>query len=131
MNGDGTGELQWGNLNSTEIYIDDAVTKNSAIVQRQTYGVLAQQLVEEGKQDKAKDMLALSERFFPKENFPLDKYSIFFIQLYTSMNDTAKAAQYFDDILNFYEQELAYYSQFKGEKARGVYSLMQEAAQAV
>ena len=76
-------------------------------------------------------MLNQAEVNFPKENFPLDKYSIFFIKLYTDVNDTAKAAQYFDDILNMYEQDLAYYSQFKGAKARGVLGNMQEAAQAV
>ena len=76
-------------------------------------------------------MLMQAETHFPNVNFPLDKYSIFFIKLYVDVNDTAKATQYFDEILNLYEQELAYYSQFKGVKARGVLSNMQEAAQAV
>ena len=131
MNGDGTSPLKWGNLTSPDVYIDNAVTLNSAIVQRQTYGMLAQQLIEEGKPEKAKDMLMQAETHFPNVNFPLDKYSIFFIKLYVDVNDIAKATQYFDEILNLYEQELAYYSQFKGVKARGVLSNMQEAAQAV
>jgi hypothetical protein len=131
MNGDGTGELKWGNLNSPDIYIDNAVTLNSSIVQRQTFGMLAEQLIAEGKVDKAKDMLDMAEKFFPKENFPLDKYSIFFIQLYIAVNDMEKAKLYFDEVLKLYEQELAYYSQFKGNKARGVQGDLQEAAQAV
>lgn len=131
MNGDGTGELKWGNLNSPDVYIDNAVTQNSAIVQRQTYGMLAQQLIKEGKINEAKDMLNQAEVNFPKENFPLDRYSIFFMQLYVDVQDTAKANQYFDEILNFYEQELAYFSQFKGNKAKGVYGSIQDAAQVV
>ena len=44
---------------------------------------------------------------------------------------TAKANMYFDEILKYYEQELAYFSQFKGKKARGVQGSIQDAAQAV
>jgi tetratricopeptide (TPR) repeat protein len=131
MNGDGTGKLKWGNLNSPDIYIENAVTQNSAIVQRQTYGILAQQLIDEGKIDKAKDMLNEAEVNFPKENFPLDRYSIIFLQLYADVQDTEKANMYFDEILKYYEQELAYFSQFKGKKARGVQGSIQDAAQAV
>ena len=76
-------------------------------------------------------MLNQAEVNFPKENFPLDRYSIFFMQLYVDVQDTAKANQYFDEMLNFYEQELAYFSQFKGNKAKGVYGSIQDAAQVV
>ena len=142
MNGEKSGEMLWGNLNNPDVYIDP-VSQNMGVVQRQQWALLAQEFIDKGvlmqrlthpdgtseiirnvndesQLAKAKDMLALSEKYFPKENFPRDRFTIFFIDVYTQVGDTAMAKQYLDDICHYYNQELTYFAQFKGEKAQGV-----------
>ena len=144
MEGEKNGTMKWGNLADTTIYVDP-VSENMSVVQRQMWAVLAQELIDRGavlkritspdgkttmEQEvkdstmisRAKEMLALGEKYFPQQNFPRDRYTIFFIDLYNEVGDTAMAKQYLDDIVEYYAQELRYFTQFKGKKAEGVRS---------
>ncbi len=151
MEGEKSGTMKWGNLTNPDVYVDP-VSQNMCVVQRQQWALLAQKFLDEGvrtvrysvqgrpdstvtmvvdstKVKKAKDLLALAEKYFPKEQFPRDRFTTFFIDIYAQAGDTAMATQYLDDITDYYTQELKYFAQFKDEKARGVYSLMQNNVQ--
>ena len=151
MDGEKTGTMHWGNLNNPDVYVDP-VSFNMGVVQRQSWALLAQNYIDEGavllryttpkgndtlvqevkdqsKLDKAKAILALAEKYFPKENFPRDRYTIFFVDVYSQVGDTAMATQYFDDIRQYYEQDLRYFSQFKGNEAKNVRREMESAIQ--
>ncbi len=151
MEGEKSGTMKWGNLSNPDVYVDP-VSQNMCVVQRQQWALLAQQFLDEGvrtvtyrapgqpdktvtevldssKIQKAKNLLALSEKYFPKEQFPRDRFTTFFIDIYAQADDTAMAKQYLDDIADYYTQELKYFGQFKGEKAKGVYSEMQSDVQ--
>ena len=129
----------------------DPVSFNMGVVQRQTWALLAQSFIDKGallinykhngrdsivqqirdqsQLDKAKEILALAEKYFPKENFPRDRYTIFFVEVYSQVGDTAMAKQYLDDICEYYTQDLKYYAKFKGKKAQGVRHEMEIAIQ--
>ncbi|MBR0073468.1 MAG: DUF2723 domain-containing protein [Bacteroidales bacterium] len=151
MDGEKSGTMKWGNLNNPDVYVDP-VSQNMGVVQRQQWALLAQDFLNQarptvlyrtpGKPDvtvtdvvdstmlkKAKDLLALSEKYFPKENFPRDRFTIFFIDIYAQAGDTAMATQYLDDVLEYYSQELKYFAQFKGQKAKGVRHEIESAVQ--
>ncbi|MBR4803168.1 MAG: DUF2723 domain-containing protein, partial [Bacteroidales bacterium] len=151
MDGEKTGTMHWGNLNNPDVYVDP-VSFNMGVVQRQSWALLAQNYIDEGavllryttpkgndtlvqevkdqsKLDKAKAILALAEKYFPKENFPRDRYTIFFVDVYSQVGDTAMATQYFNDIRQYYEQDLRYFSQFKGNEAKNVRREMESAIQ--
>jgi hypothetical protein len=119
--------LQWGNLNA-DIYVDP-VSINMGTVQRQTFCMAAQELMEKGDTVRARKMLELSDYFFPEKNFNHDKYSMMMIDLYNSLYGKEKATYIWDAIFKYYSQDLAYYSQYSGAKAAGVNHLLQETAQ--
>ena len=150
MNGEKDGTMLWGNLANPDVYVAP-VSYNMGVVQRQTWALLAQNFIDKGllqlryvqnghdsivrkvtdesQIQKAKNILALSEKYFPNENFPRDRFTIFFIDVYSQVGDTAMAKEYLNDISHYYEQELKYFAQFKGEKAKGVRRYMDESVQ--
>ena len=151
MNGEKDGTMLWGNLANPDVYVDP-VSYNMGVVQRQSWALMAQSLIDRGVRmqritypdgreeitrtvndesqlQKAKDMLALSEKYFPKENFPRDRFTIFFIDVYAQLGDTVKAKEYLNDITKYYEQELKYFAQFKGDKSKGVRRSLEESVQ--
>ncbi len=150
IDGEKSGTMKWGNLNNPDVYVDP-VSFNMGVVQRQTWALLAQSFIDKGallinykhngrdsivqqirdqsQLDKAKEILALAEKYFPKENFPRDRYTIFFVEVYSQVGDTAMAKQYLDDICEYYTQDLKYYAKFKGKKAQGVRHEMEIAIQ--
>ena len=119
VKGTGDGELKWGNMADPSVYVDP-VSLNMGVVQRQTWVLFAQELIEKGEVEKAKKILALGDKYFPKENFPHDRFCTFFIDVYNKIGDHDKAIEYFDDIYEYYMQDFKYYTQFKGKKASGV-----------
>ncbi len=120
--------LQWGNLNA-DIYVDP-VSMNMGTVQRQTFCMAAQELLEKGDTVRARQVMDLSEKFFPEKNFCYDKYSMMMIDLYYAIYGKEKATRVWDSIFKYYSQSLAYYNQYTStSKAAGVNGLLQESAQ--
>ena len=110
--------LEWGNLNS-DIYVDP-VSLNSALVQSRVYVTLADEMNRKGNTDVAKQLIAKYEETFPAKNFPADKYSLAYINVYNTVCGAEKAKQLWSDIKDYYLQEYSYLSQFKGKKLKGV-----------
>lgn len=108
--------LLWGNLDK-DIYVDP-ISLNQGTVQRQTFVMVARSVIAQGDTSRARQLLDLGERFFPKKNFPLDKYSIIFIDLYNQTYGKAKATEVWNDIYNYYEQDLNYIAQYANSKKR-------------
>ena len=130
---DASGEMQplaWGNLNA-DIYVDP-VSMNMGTVQRQTFAVAAKELVFKGDTARARQLLDLSEKFFPAPNFVYDKYSVMMIDIYNDVYGKDKAAELWDAIFTYYTQDMAYYTQYtKTNKSAGVAGNLQETAQIV
>lgn len=121
-------ELQWGNLNS-DIYVDP-VSINMGTVQRQTFCIAARELMQKGDTVRARQMLDLSDKFFPESNFAYDKFSMIMVDLYCDAFGKERAAKIWDGIFNYYSQDMVYYSQYSAtNKSAGVYQLLQETAQ--
>ncbi|MBP5758732.1 MAG: hypothetical protein J6W45_04960, partial [Bacteroidales bacterium] len=57
------------------------------------------------------------------------RFTKFFIDVYSQLGDTAMSKEYLNDITKYYEQELKYFAQFKGEKAKGVRRSLEESVQ--
>lgn len=124
----GAGEpLQWGNLNA-DIYVDP-ISLNMGVVQRQTFAILADDVMQKGDTAKARRLLDMSEEFFPKKNFPHDIYTLYIntgslridvIKLYMDIYGKERALALWDDAFTYYNQELTYFRQYRGNKASGV-----------
>jgi hypothetical protein len=131
--------LKWGNLNA-DIYVDP-ISLNMGTVQRQTIILAASEELTKGNADKARALLDKAQEAFPAKNFPVDVYAVYIytgnnthvdvVGLYKELYGDDKAAELWSEAFKFYESELAYLSRFRGEKAQGVRSEIQNDLQIV
>ena len=118
--------LQWGNLNK-DIYIDP-VSKNMGDVQRQTFVLLSNQKLVEGDTASAVKMLDLCEEFFPKSNFPNDRFAMMTLFAYRHVGNSAKAYDIVCDIFDYYLQQLTYAKQLTQNKSTNADRLVADAS---
>ena len=126
-NADGTyTPLQWGNLDK-DIYVDP-ISKNMGDVQRQSYVLLSDQLLREGDTAGARKALDIREKFFPKSNFPNDRFALMMVYAYSHVGDQVKAYDILCDVFEYYTQQLAYVKQFPADKSYGVERMVADAS---
>lgn len=99
----------WGNMNG-DIYHDPETRKNS-ISFRGNIWRLAEQLIEEGKDDKAEKVMDLV-----LEQTPVDKYGFFsllepYVRGYYQINQPEKARKLFEEVAKNYRQYAVYFNQ--------------------
>ena len=104
--------LEWGNLNA-DIYVDP-ISLNMGSVQRQNFFVLARALMAGPTPDtaSARQLLDMGEKFFPKKNFAHDKYCLYMVELYNKVYGVEKATELWNDIFDYYRQDIAYVGQY-------------------
>lgn len=99
----------WGNSESTKIYHDPETRRNS-ITYRTNLSRLMNQLIEEGKIDKAKNVINLA-----MTKMPLDKFGYYslvepFAGGYYKVGEKAKAQDLLNRLIQKYKEELNYYA---------------------
>ena len=117
--------LEWGNLNK-DIYVDP-VSKNMGDVQRQSFIMLSQQLLEEGDTVSARKALQLREEFFPVSNFPNDRFALMMVYTYSHAGEPAKAYEILCDVFDYYMQQMNYAKSFPTSKAKDVERMLADA----
>ena len=104
----------WGNSGSTTIYHDTETRKNS-ISYRGNLARLIEQLIREGKLDKAEEIADLA-----MANMPVDYYGYYtllepYIGAYYEVDNKEKAQNLFKQVAKKYQENLAYYAGLKIE----------------
>ena len=117
--------LEWGNL-ERDIYVDP-VSENMGSVQRQMFFLVSYQQLEKGDTAAAAKLIELSEQFFPKKNFPNDKYAVMKMYAYSHIGDQVNAYDVLCDIFEYYHQYAVYCRQFPADKAQGVSKMLNDA----
>lgn len=102
---------EWGNGESTKIY-HDPETRRNAISYRTNLSRLMKQLITEGKNDKARNVIELA-----LSKMPLDYYGYYltvepFATGYYQIGEKQKARDLISKLMNKYKEELLYYSTF-------------------
>ncbi|MFC7357881.1 DUF2723 domain-containing protein [Jejudonia soesokkakensis] len=112
----------WGNSNSPDIYHDVETRKNS-ITYRSNLARLAEQLINEGKMEKAEEVLDLAMDKMPVEYF--NYYSLLepYVLGYFEVEKPEKARALFQEVAKKYQEYLVYYS---GMKLRKQYQIADE-----
>ena len=132
LNGVDGEPLKWGNLNS-DIYVDP-ISLNMGTVQRQSLILIANDELQKGNVDKARRLLDQSQEFFPSPNYPIDVYAVYVatgntrvdvVDLFNKVYGPDKARELWEACFKYYDEEIAYLSQFKGEMAAGVRGILQ------
>lgn len=101
-------KFDWGNGESTKIYQDPETRKNS-ITYRTNLSRLMDQLIREGKTDKAKNIINLA-----MTKMPVDLYGYYtmvepFAAGYYKVGETERARQLLDKLAKKYQQNLTFY----------------------
>ncbi len=113
----------WGNFGSTAIYHDPETRKN-AMNFRINLTRLAEQLIEEGKMDKAKTIVDLAMKNFPIEQYiPNDANGSYFTvepfaELYYLLNEKQKAAAIATKLFTKAEESLKFYKAMRLNEQR-------------
>jgi hypothetical protein len=112
-------QWQWGNGELTSIYHDPETRKNS-ISYRTNMARLSQQLINEGKKDKAKKIIDLA-----LTKMPMDYYGYYtmlepFAAAYYEVGEKAKARALLDKLTNKYKQNLTYYAGIQPSIQNGI-----------
>jgi hypothetical protein len=129
----------WGNSESNAIYHDPETRRNS-ITYRMNLSRLMNQLIKEGKKEKAKNIIDLAMSKMPVDKF--DYYSLVdpFAKSYYEVGEKAKAQQLLTQLIIKYTENLNYYSQLSAseqvdiateiitdiERYRGLLEIMKE-----
>ena len=129
----------WGNSESNRIYHDPETRRNS-ITYRMNLSRLMNQLIKEGKREKAKNVIDLAMTKMPVDKF--DYYSLVdpFAKGYYEVGEKAKAQQLLTQLIKKYTENLDYYSQLSAieqvdiateiitdiERYRGLLEIMKE-----
>jgi hypothetical protein len=109
----------WGNGESTTIYHDPETRKNS-ISYRTNMARLMEQLINEGKKDKAKKIIELG-----LTKMPMDYYGYYtmvepFISGYYEIGEKAKARKLLERLMTKYKQSLTYFSGIQPSIQNGI-----------
>ena len=110
---------EWGNGESPKIYHDPETRRNS-ITYRTNLSRLMNQLIVEGKKDKAKNIIDLAMTKMPLEYF--DYYSLVepFAGGYYKIDEELKAQQLLDKLVQKYRENLNYYGSLKSSEQTSI-----------
>ena len=112
----------WGNSGSPDIY-HDTETRRNGITYRSNLARLAESLINEGKKEKAEDVLDLAMEKMPVKYF--EYYSLLepFVLGYYEVDKPEKARELYEKVSEKYQENLLYYS---GMKVKRQYAIADE-----
>ncbi len=102
-------DWDWGNSGSEDIY-HDPQTRSQGLSFRSNLARLMEQLINENKIDKAKDVINIA-----MTNMPVDSYGFYafvepFVDGYYKVGETEKARALFEKLKKVYQEHLEYYA---------------------
>jgi hypothetical protein len=109
-------KFAWGNMNNTGVYLDETNMRMATSLRIQ-FARLATALIVENKTDKAIKVCDKCIEVMPDNCVPYDLLMLPFINVYYKAGKTATADNIAQRLVEYADQELNYYSQFKGSDA--------------
>ncbi len=108
-------KFHWGNMEKPSVYLDET-NRRLAFTYRSSIGLLAQSLIEEGKQQKAKKVLDLCMEKIPYQIYENNSFMLSMIKSYYQIGDNKKADELLKQFIKDLDQRLFYYSKFDKRK---------------
>ncbi|NIK74539.1 hypothetical protein FHS56_002064 [Thermonema lapsum] len=97
----------WRNLDRPDIHYNEDY-RRFVLIARNAFARLAEQLIMEGKKDKAQKVLLESLRLMPDASVPYDVYSVQYIQLLLLVDETTKAKEIAEVMARRAKEEIEY-----------------------
>ena len=116
------------NLDNPDVYYhSDFYLQVPVITARLSFLRLIDQLIREGKMEKARVALDFCNKVMPDKAIPYDQLSANFVALYIGAGDTKKGLQMADTIMNRNNQALDYYlNDRRGSDSQAIQSNLYE-----
>jgi len=114
-------DCNWDSLTKSSVYFDWHHRRMFATMQiRSAFYRLAKKLTEEGKSQKALDVLKKAEKTITLKHWPVDYQSILVASLYTTNGDKNIGEERFDELAASLEEWLRFYSSFPKEQRKSI-----------
>ena len=108
-------KFRWGNMDSEEaIYFDENVLRMATNIRLQLSN-LADQLIKDGKNDKAEEVLDLSLQVMPNHNVPFDRILLPTVMGYYELGENEKANQLSEHLFDLHEEKHRYFMSLDDE----------------
>jgi hypothetical protein len=103
-------EFKWGNMNNPDVWLDHTIVRTISVMRvRSNFNRLAQQLMIEGKKDKAIAVLDRCVEITPHSCIPYDLFFLDMIETYYLLGAKEKGDKYAAEFAEITEKELNYY----------------------
>ena len=103
-------EYRWGNMNDPGIWIDHTIDRTTSVIKiRNKFNRLAKQLIADGNNEKAIEVLDKCMEIMPANNFKYDLFILDIIETYYSLGATNKANLIVEEFAKTTEEEINYY----------------------
>ena len=112
-------KFEWGNMELPDVYLDETNRRLSYNL-RTIYGRLANQLIEEGQNDRAVEVLDRAMGKMPTEKFGFNYFVFGIIDAYYKAGAIDKAHAITEDFADFLDDELQYYGNFDRKERKWV-----------
>jgi hypothetical protein len=110
----------WRNMDNEKVYYNEFYTGSPVISARIAFVKLAGQLIQEGKKDKAKNVLDYAMKVLPNKSIPYDQVSTNFISLFLEIGDKKSAIEIADTISQRDDDNLNYYLKQKNRNSQEI-----------
>ena len=100
---------EWGNSSDLDIY-HDPQTRSQGLSFRSNLARLSEQLIDEGKIEKAKDIINMAMTHMPFERFGFYTFVEPFLDGYYKVGAQQKARELFEKLKKVYQERLEYYA---------------------
>lgn len=112
-------KFKWGGMDKGEIYMDENNLRMTMNL-RNNFSRLADALVEEGKQDKAAEVLDYCMKVMPKINVPYNYFLIPVAEAYYKAGKPEKANEIVKELSKIYSNDMEFYLALKGNLANNI-----------
>jgi len=110
-------KFRWGNMNNPDVYLDET-NRRMTMNLRNNFHRLADALILEGKKDSALAVLDKCIEVVPDNCIPYDYFTIPIAEDYYKISETEKANTIVSRLITIFDENLGYYFQFEGKRAR-------------
>lgn len=121
-------DWEWGNSEDPSIY-HDPQTRSQGLSFRSNLARLSEQLIDEGKIEKAKTILDLAMKQMPFEQYGFYAFLEPYLDGYFKVGETEKARELFDKLSGVYQERLHYrtqaFDELEGAQLEDVYADLQ------
>ena len=119
-------QFHWGGMDSSDIYMDET-NRRMTMSLRVTFSRLANKLIEEGDNEKAKEVIDKAFEVMPEETVPYDVFVMYLAESYYAVGENEKANQVVSRLADIYEKEMIYYLSLEEKFTRSIKGDQQQA----